>query len=142
MYLHHELFTYDECHKVLADGRIVEIDSAIGKGSRRFVGVAKELWDRLPHLRARLNLLGPSLFTDERVAGGRLPDLSETSLAQQLLGGEDEALGEIHTYDDGLVIKGDDVALVDPPAAPLPGDIRPLWPDEISINNFDLKRKL
>lgn len=52
MYLHNELFTYDECHKVLADGRIVEVDPVTGKWSRRPAAVAKELWNRLPNLQA------------------------------------------------------------------------------------------
>ena len=65
IYINNDTFSYAECHKVLADGRIVEIDPVTGKWSRRPAGMAKELWNRLPHLRKQLQLLGPALFTDE-----------------------------------------------------------------------------
>lgn len=42
--INHEIFSYDETHKVLRDGRIVEIDPVTGKWSRRPAGVAKEIW--------------------------------------------------------------------------------------------------
>ena len=61
--INNEIFSYDETHKVLRDGRIVEIDPVTGKWSRRPAGVAKELWERLPHLRSQVQLLGPKLFT-------------------------------------------------------------------------------
>ena len=41
IYINNDLFSYDECHKVLADGRIVEIDPVTGKWSRRPAGMAK-----------------------------------------------------------------------------------------------------
>lgn len=37
------LFCYEETHKVLKDGRIVEKDPVTGKRSRRLAGMAKEL---------------------------------------------------------------------------------------------------
>ena len=43
--VNNEIFSYDETHKVLKDGRIVQIDPVTGKWSRRPAGVAKEIWD-------------------------------------------------------------------------------------------------
>ena len=39
--LNHDLFTFDACHKVLKDGRIVQIDPVTGKWSKRPAGIAK-----------------------------------------------------------------------------------------------------
>ena len=60
---------YDETHKVLKDGRVVEKDPVIGKWSRRPAGIAKDLWERLLHLQKELQLLGPEPFTDKELRG-------------------------------------------------------------------------
>lgn len=64
-----DVFTYEEAHKVLKDGRVVQKDPVPGKWSRRPVGVEKEIWDRLPHLHKHLQRVGPKLFTDEELWG-------------------------------------------------------------------------
>ena len=65
-----DLFSYEETHKVLKDGRIVQRDPVTGKWSKRPAGIAKDIWERLPHLRHHLQLVGPELFTDEELRGG------------------------------------------------------------------------
>ena len=95
-----DLFTYDETHKVLKDGRIVEIDPVTGKWSRRLAGIAKDLWERLPHLQKELPLLGPELFTDEELREGSDP----VTLPSEPVVISDDAgaggLADLDTYDD------------------------------------------
>ena len=106
--INNEIFSYDETHKVLKDGRVVVIDPLTNKWSRRPAGVAKELWDRLPHLRTQLQMMGPKLFTVEELRGvGDLPCLpiiptgANSSGTNQGLDGND-------IYDDGPLVSDDD----------------------------------
>lgn len=111
------------------------------KWSRRPAGVAKELWNRLPHLRARLNLLGPALFTDDELRGiDDLPDLNGPSPVVPLDSGENDGTDGVDTYDDGPIVSDDAPASSSVPTPiVVTKDVRPLWPDLISNDNIDIK---
>lgn len=128
MYLQNDLFTYDECHKVLADGRIVEIDPVTGKWSRRPAGISKELWTRLPHLRKRIQLLGPDLFTEEELRGlNEVPILSDQLPSGSLPSGNNDGLDEVDTCDNGPIVSDDGPASSGAPVPEtMPKDVRPL----------------
>ena len=49
-----EGFGYEDLHKVISNGHIVQVDPLTGKWRRRPAGVSKDLWDRYPSIRARL----------------------------------------------------------------------------------------
>ena len=95
----------------------------------------------MPHLRKRLQLLGPALFTDEDLCGiGVSPVLSGPSPIEPLPSGGNDGLDEIDTYDEGPVVHDDTPASSEVSAPKVePIDLRPLWPDEISHNNIYIK---
>lgn len=119
-----DLFSYEETHKVLKDGRIVQRDPVTGKWSKRPAGIANDIWERLPHSRHHLQLVGPELFTDEELRGvDSTPKLGEVivdpSVVEDVPGLEDAdtyesgtlstSMGHEDISQDGISISGTDI---------------------------------
>ena len=95
-------FSYDETHKVLKDGRIVEKDPVTGKWSRRPAGTAKEMWKRLPQLRNTLQLLGPELFSVQELRGVSTDNVDpDDQFAGPYAGEFGNGLEDLDVYDSG-----------------------------------------
>jgi len=60
-----ELFSYEETHKVLKDGRVVEKDPVTNKWCRKASGIAKDIWLRLPSMSKSLAKM-PGITVDDK----------------------------------------------------------------------------
>ena len=128
----------------------MQIDLVTGKWSRRPAGVAKEMWDRLPHLQQHMQLLGPQLFTDEDLRGVQgIPSLPE-DLVDITIGKENQGLDADGTYDVPIDLTGESEP-VGPGPSSSSGDALPtadgpegkmlklpLMLDVLSNNNIDI----
>lgn len=95
-------FTYHETHTVLKDGRIVGVDPLKGKWGRRPAGIAKGMWQRLPHMREALHLLGPDVFTVDELRGASIDAPSPAEVPTGLsTGGEQDGLDDLAVSDYG-----------------------------------------
>ena len=133
-------------------------DTAFGHCAHLFntrpASIAKDVWERLPHLQNHLQLLGPKLFTEEELRGvGEIPSLPEEPVCPQA-DGEHQGLDEADTYADGPTHGDEDVDNQGGPSSSSGGDTarvpvdkkldgwKPCEPDTISSNSTKTKKRI